>query len=676
MSRSILARVFLLALVAVSSTRLLQADAAHVNLVKGASFESHQGLYSFDHWEATPSSGSGRPTAVEDFNGGGATVVQMGMTDPTPSTLKQTIPALAEGKLYTVSLDVKILNCGADAQQSVQVEFGTQTLLSLSGSDFATKYPQITNSNFMTLTFQVVGTGAPADLIISMRNENYLSYVDMVSVALSTEQVFNGGFENGLAGWKNLGDAWSVDTSVVYAETSSASLGHTSSSTVAYLMQNLQTVVGQTYAIKFSVAANGFLASATQTTVKFGGQTVFDVNSDTFGDYADANGWASIEQLVTATTTTTLLGLGAANQDGVTYFDAVSVRPVDLVSNGGFETGVIDGGWTTDNDSPLTVVDATQLARSVNAQRFSINFEGGRVLRALPPQVLGAMDYVRQTLATVPGQQYVLSFAIRMDDDVQGYGDGSSMDTQVSWDGQLLEGITGDKFALKMSTPEWAVFEYTVTASGRTTELQFGLRNDISNTLLDTVSVVLYTPPVTDLVVDGDFASNGLTMWAPSTGGAVPWAPTADGFSGYAAGVESLSTEATQTIQQTLTTVVGDAYQITFALKVYGLLDTGYAIHTTVKFGGQTIFDLDRAAFLAAYGNAIDANGYVYVTAQYGLATTASTVLSVSVRNDGASTLIDSISVVPYTATNIVRNGGQRAQGNSPCRASACVIVF
>lgn len=175
---------------------------------------------------------------------------------------------------------------------------------------------------------------------------------------------------------------------------------------------------------------------------------------------------------------------------------AIPSGPVNLVTNGGFEdlvdTGdgyVLNGwnsagyGWATANDP---VVPAYQGSLSA---------------------ATGCVEYfcsISQTLATVAGRHYTLSFAFNPGPGVTAGGG----ETRAFWDDTRVADFVG-------GAQGWAMYRYNVVASGAQATLTFfGFQNP-SASAIDMVSVTAAVPePATWGLMLGGFALVGMATRA------------------------------------------------------------------------------------------------------------------------------------------------------------------
>jgi len=146
---------------------------------------------------------------------------------------------------------------------------------------------------------------------------------------------------------------------------------------------------------------------------------------------------------------------------------ASAIPITNIVNNGGFETGDFTG-WTQSGNTGFTGVDPG----AANSGNFGA-FAGP----------VGSLGFLSQTLNTVAGMTYDLSFFLRND---AGGGEGMSpikpsggpvdQEFQVFWNGSLIFSIPPN------SSPSlYTQFNFSgLLATGTTTDLTFGFRNDPS----------------------------------------------------------------------------------------------------------------------------------------------------------------------------------------------------
>ena len=140
-----------------------------------------------------------------------------------------------------------------------------------------------------------------------------------------------------------------------------------------------------------------------------------------------------------------------------------------LVLNGGFETGDFTG-WTLSADSYNFFAD--------NGYYSGITPHSGTYEAALLTS--GSLGYLSQTIPTTAGTSYLLSFWLN-----NSYHD--SGEFLVSWNGNMLLDETNPV------APGWTNIQFTVTATGASTVLQFGFQDDYDNFGFDDVSITPMT---------------------------------------------------------------------------------------------------------------------------------------------------------------------------------------
>jgi hypothetical protein len=171
-------------------------------------------------------------------------------------------------------------------------------------------------------------------------------------------------------------------------------------------------------------------------------------------------------------------------------------RPFSLlVGNAGFETGDFTD-WDFSGDTNYDFADSVDSTDLYGPTIPGVNdslFVHSGIYGAFLGQT-GSLGYLSQTLPTVAGQSYVLSFWL--DNPVTG----TPNEFSASWNGtNLLDMVNVGQFA-------WTNLQYLVSAPGSNTVLQFGFRNDLNGFGLDDVSVQALPQPV----LQGVRQSNGV----------------------------------------------------------------------------------------------------------------------------------------------------------------------
>ena len=209
-----------------------------------------------------------------------------------------------------------------------------------------------------------------------------------------------------------------------------------------------------------------------------------------------------------------------------------------LVVNGGFETGGFTG-WTLISPNFTTKVDNGAIS---GIPPYSGNFEAAS-------DAFGALDYLSQTLATTPGASYTLSLWLDSPDGV------TPNKFLVSWNGNILFDQRD------MPALGWTNLQFLVSATGASTVLQFGFRDDNSYLALDNVSVLpsqsapgiaSFSLSGTNLVVNGSNGQSGATYYVlMTTNLSLPlsqWTPVATNILGAGG---NFTITATNTVSRT-----------------------------------------------------------------------------------------------------------------------------
>jgi hypothetical protein len=208
----------------------------------------------------------------------------------------------------------------------------------------------------------------------------------------------------------------------------------------------------------------------------------------------------------------------ALSQIATQSFTLTVVLPSILVLNGDFETGDFSGWTSSGNFTYTSVVTGSMYAHS------------GTYGAKMGPS--GSLGYLSKTLATTAGTSYLLSFWV----DSNGTTPNEFL---VSWDGTTLFDQTN------LGAVGWTNLQFVVSATGSSTVLQFGFRDDHSYLGLDDISVVsltaspspiiLSTPKITvgktnfTFLLSGPAGSNyvlqvstNLLNWNPVSTSAIP----------------------------------------------------------------------------------------------------------------------------------------------------------
>jgi uncharacterized repeat protein (TIGR01451 family) len=150
-----------------------------------------------------------------------------------------------------------------------------------------------------------------------------------------------------------------------------------------------------------------------------------------------------------------------------------------LVLNGGFETGMYSPQWTLTPGGPFDYV--CQAGATIGATICIVH--SGQY--AMSFGLNGAQDSLSQTIPTVAGSTYTLSFWLANDNPL----DQNTTTFAVFWDGNSV-------YSLPSPQPSFPYTEVVLnlTASTNSTPLTFVAQQDPSQWFLDDVSVVLLAP--------------------------------------------------------------------------------------------------------------------------------------------------------------------------------------
>jgi hypothetical protein len=180
---------------------------------------------------------------------------------------------------------------------------------------------------------------------------------------------------------------------------------------------------------------------------------------------------ANIANLATGIYSATLLLSNQSSHliQGIPF--ATLVATTNIVQNGGFETGNYSSWSLVDSGGPDLVDNGTKLT-TVHTGSFAFAFGQANSSATLS-----------QTLTTVPGQTYLLSFWVS---NPQG---GTTETFQTSWNGTTVYSITNP------GVLGWSNQKFLVIATSTNTLLQFSVRNDPWYFGLDDVTVTPVSLP-------------------------------------------------------------------------------------------------------------------------------------------------------------------------------------
>jgi choice-of-anchor C domain-containing protein len=270
---------------------------------------------------------------------------------------------------------------------------------------------------------------------------------------------------------------------------------------VGTIYQDIPTIPGQEYTVRFAFAGNPEDGATKQMKVFWNASEIADLTVDTAGRSLADMGWSYYTYKVTATSTSSRLAFQSLTLNFLgPVIDDVSVTPVAsaaLLANGSFETPVIGpryqaflageniGGWIVESGSVEIVGPYWQSAEGNQGLDLSGIFE--------------MAGTIYQDINTVPGQTYKIRFAFAGNPEDQ-----AIKEAKVFWNETELAKLTVDTAGRSLADMGWTYYTYAVTATGATSRLKFqSLTLNFLGPAIDDVSVTRIVPSTlsADLVV-------------------------------------------------------------------------------------------------------------------------------------------------------------------------------
>lgn len=328
-----------------------------------------------------------------------------------------------------------------------------------------------------------------------------------LTLGASRGAIQNGGFEQNVIGGPyvvfsagaDLGGGWIVENGTVeiVRDYWPAAEGHQSIDLsgifeqIGTIYQDIPTVAGRTYKIKFAMAGNPEDPGTDKRMKVFWNDgEVADLTYNTRGRSLTDMGWRYHNYTVTATGSTSRLKFQSLTYSFLgPVIDDVSIEEIPTegpLRNGSFEDLAINssytaffaganigGGWIVESGSVEIVRDYWTAAQG----RQSVDLSG----------VFDLVGTIYQDIATVPGQKYTVRFAFAGNPEDP---EGADKRMKAFWNEDELADLTVNTAGRSLTDMGWQYYSYTVTATGTTSRLKFqSLTFNFLGPVIDDVSV-------------------------------------------------------------------------------------------------------------------------------------------------------------------------------------------
>jgi hypothetical protein len=372
----------------------------------------------------------------------------------TQGSLSQFVGTLGIGEEYTLSFWLENLQAGVN---DFYVNWSPERkLLDLTNQPaFAWTNIQI---NFLSGSYG-------EDLVFDFLNDPSYFGFDDISLA-PTLLLTNGGFETGdFSGWNRSGNPSYaiVGNGPLVNRSGSFGASFGAIGSLGYISQQVATFPGHPYLVSLWLdSADG--KTPNEFSASWNGQYLADMTN------LPATGWTNMHFTVPGAGALSTLQLGFRDDPSSLSLDEVSVLPVPILQNGGFEFGDFTG-WTTSGNFGFCSV-------TTNQSYIVAGFYGGQF------GPVGTPGYISQVVSTVPGQTYQLAFRLNLPS--------GQTNTQfsVSWNGETLTDVTNP------APTGWKSHGFFMTQTTTNSTLQFGFRDDSSYMGIDEIAIWAVSPPV------------------------------------------------------------------------------------------------------------------------------------------------------------------------------------